>query len=178
MNRVSSAKKNRRVLVIDDNPDIHQDFRKILVSGQVAPDLLDNLEAEFFETQEIESSIDAFDMDSAFQGQEGAAKLRQAMDCGQPYALAFVDMRMPPGWDGVETIAQLWKIDPRLQVVICTAYSDYSWEAILNQLGRRDGLAVLKKPFDNVEVLQLAEILAKKWALSHEADSPTPELSE
>ena len=83
------------------------------------------------------------------------------MEQGRPYSVAFVDMRMPPGWDGIETIARLWQADPDLQIVICTAYSDYSWEEILRQLGNRNSLAVLKKPFDNIEVIQLCETLAR-----------------
>jgi hypothetical protein len=68
----------------------------------------------------------------------------------------------------VETISRLWLADPRLQVVICTAYSDHSWEEILSQVGNTDSLVILKKPFDNIEVLQLAQALCKKWHLSQE----------
>jgi len=68
-----------------------------------------------------------FEIDSAFQGQEGLAKVQHALNEGRPYAMAFVDVRMPPGWDGIETISRIWKMYPELQVVICTAYSDYSW---------------------------------------------------
>jgi len=106
-------------------------------------------------------------MESAYQGEEALAKVLHAQQLGRPYAVAFVDMRMPPGWDGVETITRLWVADPDLQVVICTAYSDYSWEEILRQLGKRNSLAVLKKPFDNIEVAQLCETLTRKWSLNH-----------
>ncbi|MAD80979.1 MAG: hypothetical protein CMJ50_09085, partial [Planctomycetaceae bacterium] len=87
----------------------------------------------------------------------------------RPYALAFVDMRMPPGWDGLTTIEQLWKADPDLQVVICTAYSDNTWSDIREQLGDTDQLLILKKPFDNVEVCQLALALTEKWHLAQQA---------
>jgi signal transduction histidine kinase len=76
---------------------------------------------------------------------------------------------MPPGWDGLETTARIWEHDPAVQVVICTAYSDYSWEEILAKLGRTDQLIILKKPFDNVEVLQLADALTEKWRLARQA---------
>ena len=87
----------------------------------------------------------------------------------QPYAMAFVDIRMPPGWDGIETTARIWELDPAVQIVICTAYSDYSWEQMREQLGRSDRLVILKKPFDNVEVLQLADALTEKWRLTLQA---------
>ena len=77
---------------------------------------------------------------------------------------------MPPGWDGVETIQQIWKVDPRLQIVICTAHSDYSWDQVLGALGVEDRLLLLKKPFDNIEVAQLASALTTKWDMTRQAE--------
>src|SRR5208283_2874102 len=107
-----------------------------------------------------------FELDSAYQGQEGLAKVTKALAEDRPYAMAFVDVRMPPGWDGVETIERLWEVDPRLQIVVCTAYSDYSWEQLLAKVGQPDNLVILKKPCDNVEVQQLALALTRKWLLN------------
>ncbi len=157
---------NRRVLAVDDNPTIHEDFRKILSKTTLPDSRLENLESALFEAANEPDVHEGFEIDSAFQGEEGLAKVQHALEHGRPYAVAFVDMRMPPGWDGVETIARLWVADPDLQIVICTAYSDYSWEEIMRQLGNRNNLAVLKKPFDNIEVIQLCETLARKWSLT------------
>jgi signal transduction histidine kinase len=85
--------------------------------------------------------------------------------------MAFVDMRMPPGWNGIETIERLWREDPQLQVVICTAYSDTPWEEVLERLDARDRLLILKKPFDAIEVRQLAHALTAKWQSAQEAAS-------
>jgi CheY-like chemotaxis protein len=158
---------NRRVLVVDDNPTIHDDFRKILSRPARGDDRLEDLETTLFLTDVPPDDHEGFKMESAFQGEEALAKVVHAQQSGRPYAVAFVDMRMPPGWDGVETITRLWAAAPDLQVVICTAYSDYSWEEILRQLGKRNSLAVLKKPFDNIEVVQLCETLTRKWTLNH-----------
>jgi YesN/AraC family two-component response regulator len=79
--------------------------------------------------------------------------------------MAFVDVRMPPGWDGIETIARIWEAYPDLQVAICTAYSDYSWDEMIAKVGTSDRLVILKKPFDNIQVLQLASALTAKWHL-------------
>jgi len=92
--------------------------------------------------------------------------VQRAKDEGRPYAMAFVDMRMPPGWDGIETTLRIWELDPRVQIVICTAYSDHSWESIARRLGHSDRLLILKKPFDNIEVLQVASALTEKWRLA------------
>jgi signal transduction histidine kinase/AmiR/NasT family two-component response regulator len=76
---------------------------------------------------------------------------------------------MPPGWDGIKTIEHIWAVDPELQVVICTAYSDYSWEDMLEKFGENDRLLILKKPFDNIEVRQLASALTGKWMAERQA---------
>jgi signal transduction histidine kinase/AmiR/NasT family two-component response regulator len=166
----------RRLLVIDDNPAIHEDFRRILAVGSPTADALDSAEAALFGDTPAGGAQLTFTIDSAFQGQEGLEKVRQALAAGQPYALAFVDVRMPPGWDGVETIRRLWEVDAALQVVICTAYSDHSWEDIIATVGHSDSLLILKKPFDNIEVLQLAHALTKKWALTQQARNRLQEL--
>ena len=93
-----------------------------------------------------------------------------------PYAVAFVDVRMPPGWDGVETAERIWRECPEVEIVICTAYSDYSWDEIIAKLGHTDRLLILKKPFDNVEVIQLASSLTTKWGLAREVDRKMYEL--
>jgi diguanylate cyclase (GGDEF)-like protein len=102
-------------------------------------------------------------MDSAMQGRDGVELARAALAEGRPYSVAFVDMRMPPGWDGLETVEQLWKIDPDVQVVICSAYTDYDWLELLARLGHSDKLIVVKKPFEPIEILQCANALSQKW---------------
>ncbi|KTC74693.1 GGDEF domain-containing sensory box protein [Legionella birminghamensis] len=168
-----------RIIIIDDNPAIHQDFIKVLTMEKRSP-LFDKLDRELFgESQQTEvlNLLPEFKIDTASQGAEGVAKIKQAYDEGNPYALAFVDIRMPPGWDGIETIKRMWEIDHDIQVVICSAYSDYSWEETVSNLGMTDNLLVLKKPFDKVAVRQLACALTKKWALARESRSHTESLN-
>jgi len=160
--------KNRRILLIDDNLSIHEDFKKILAAS-ADDQSLDSLQSDLFGGPGAAPALDSFTVESAFQGQEGLERVRAALAAGQPYAMAFVDVRMPPGWDGIETIARIWQECPDLQVVVCTAYSDYSWDEMLAKLGHSDRLVVLKKPFDNIEVLQLAHTLTMKWQLQQQA---------
>ena len=150
-----------RILVIDDNPAIHQDYRKILVADGKA--LISEAEAGRFGEQQPDTARPRFDMDSAMQGRDGVELARAALAEGRPYSVAFVDMRMPPGWDGLETVEQLWKIDPDVQVVICSAYTDYDWLELLARLGHSDKLIVVKKPFEPIEILQCASALSQKW---------------
>ena len=156
---------NRRVLVIDDNPAIHEDMRKILGPGLVNSAQVTESEAAVF-GHAAKTALPVFQVDSATQGQEGVTMVRHARDRDQPYAVAFVDARMPPGWDGLETITRLWEQDPDVLIVLCTAYSDYSWPEIRARVAHPERLVILKKPFDNMEVLQLADGLTEKWRLA------------
>jgi PAS domain S-box-containing protein len=170
------VEKNRRILVIDDNHAIHDDFRKILSPASVM-----HADMEATETALFGRPIDAvqktsFEVDSAYQGQEGVLLVQKALEAGRPYAMAFVDIRMPPGWDGVETTRKIWELDPQVQIVLCTAYSDYSWDEMFEKLGYRDGLLILKKPFDTVEALQLAQALTEKWWLYQQSRRKMDEL--
>jgi diguanylate cyclase (GGDEF)-like protein len=156
---------NRRILIIDDNASIHQDFRKVLgvQAEHSAQAALDVLEANLFGDAAATAARPNFEIDSAHQGQEGVAMAHQALVEGRPYAMAFVDMRMPPGWDGLKTIERLWATDPDVQVVICSAHTDYDWTEVVQRLGHSDRLLVLRKPAEPIEVLQCATALSRKW---------------
>jgi two-component system sensor histidine kinase/response regulator len=171
----SSDGCNRRILVIDDNRAIHDDFRKIFEPGLAAQPLAQSREALFGDATRSGPLL-LFQVEFASQGTEGAALVERARSENQAYAMAFVDMRMPPGWDGIETTLRIWELDPRVQIVICTAYSDHSWQDILGRLGHSDRLLILKKPFDNIEVLQLASALTEKWRLADVAERRVQDL--
>jgi two-component system sensor histidine kinase/response regulator len=176
--KIASLPPNLRILIVDDNAAIHGDFRKILCPGAEPEAGLDALEAALFEHAQPRHRAPDFQLDSAYQGQEALTMVRGALADRRPYAMAFVDVRMPPGWDGMETIARLWEVDPQLQIVVCTAYVDYSWEELRARVSQPDNFVVLKKPFDNVEVQQLAHTLTKKWLLNLQASLRTAQLEE
>lgn len=168
---------NTRILVVDDNESIHGDFRKVLVQEtSVDHAELDEMEAELFGSEPSEggSAIThennvTYEVDSAFQGQEALKMVEKAEEEGRPYALVFMDVRMPPGWDGIETISRIWLKHPYLEMVLCTAYSDYTWDDIVEKLGCTDKLLFLRKPFDSVAVQQMALSLIKKFNLGAQA---------
>jgi signal transduction histidine kinase len=168
---------NRRILLVDDTPSIHDDFRKILMPTVESNQALDEMESTLF-GDTSKPLAQAFELHSAYGGEEGLGLLTSAMAARQPYALAFVDMRMPQGWDGAKTIEELWKVAPDLQVVVCTAYSDYAWETLLDRLHGHDRLLILKKPFDNIEVQQMAHTLANKWDMARRASLQTSHLEQ
>ena len=158
-----------RILIVDDNAAIHSDFRKTLGGLSAGGTQLDDLEKSLFGGAATPVARGSFRIDSAFQGKEALAMVQRALEENDPYVLAFVDIRMPPGWDGVETLEHLWKSWPELQAVICTAYSDYSWDDMARRLCQTDSLLILKKPFDTAEVLQVTYALTRKWSLARQA---------
>ena len=161
-----SVRANRRILIVDDTASIHQDFRKILCADADGEPSLEDLEHTLFGT--TAKVRQAFELDSAYQGQEALTLVNKALAANAPYAMVFIDMRMPPGWDGLQTIEQLWNVDPNLQIALCTAYSDYSFEAIEARLKFNDQLLILKKPFDHLEIRQMASALTWKWQLAQD----------
>src|SRR6185436_2703201 len=165
---MTGSRGDARVLIVDDNAAIHDDIRKILASTAIDDAEHDALEEQLLGGTPRQTGFapPRYRIDSAFQGRHGFARVRASVEADDPYALAIVDVRMPPGWDGVETIARLWEVCPSLQVVVCTVYSDYSWEKMTAKLGVNENLVILKKPFDNIEVLQLAHALTKKWQVT------------
>ncbi len=157
---------NLRILVADDLVNIHEDFAKILTAAtsqladvpglaRFAPELLVS----------SEPTRPAYELNFVTQGEEAVRAVTRAQIRNQPYAVAFLDVRMPPGIDGVETAGQLLKLDPELQIVLCTAYTDYSFAEISVRFGGSPNFLILKKPFDPAEVVQIALALTHKWEL-------------
>ncbi|HEX6986090.1 MAG TPA: ATP-binding protein, partial [Planctomycetaceae bacterium] len=171
----------RKILVIDDNRDIHEDFRKVFESVRARGSDLDDLEAELFGEAAAPKAEDLWldvVVESAYQGEDGVRMAVEAARRGDPYYMAFVDVRMPPGIDGVQTIGKLWRQLPDLPCVICTAYSDYGWREMTEHLGRSGQLLILKKPFDTIEVLQIAQALAERGELARAARKYQSRLEE
>lgn len=165
---------HQRVLVIDDNRAIHEDFRKVLGGPDGIDAEMQQEEALLFGARQA----GGFEIDSAYQGEEGLQRVKAAIEEGRPYSVAFVDFRMPPGWDGIQTTKHLWKVCPELQIVICTAYAECSWHEVLEEINAGDRLLILKKPFDAIEVLQLTNALTEKWRLAQESRSKMANLDQ
>lgn len=164
----------KRILVVDDNESIHKDIESILMSsasGEMDHELLE-FEKELFDTETVPENNKIsfnYEIDHAFQGEEAVDMVRKATNSGTPYALIFMDVRMPPGIDGVQTIRRVWEKNPNVEIVICTAYSDYSWEQIMSTLGISDKLLFMRKPFDATALKQTALSLTTKWELQQES---------
>jgi CheY-like chemotaxis protein len=121
------ADRNNRILIIDDNEAIHQDYRKILTRRAEDGHLSRAMEGMFDDDPpaSAEAELPVYELTHANQGKVGFELVRVAAEAGRPFAMAFVDMRMPPGWNGVETIKHIWQADSEIEIVLCTAYSDF-----------------------------------------------------
>ena len=172
------------ILTIDDNEAIHEDYRKVLVGEENNLQLAEAAEFLFGEDsadidqQEFQKQLAerVYKLDSALQGAAGLEKIKEALENNTPYSCAFIDVRMPPGWDGVETAKRIWEVDPDLPIVLCTAYSDHSWEEISQELDRTDQLLILKKPFDPIELRQVAASQTARWGLNQLVNENTLKL--
>ena len=173
--------KKNRILLVDDNEAIHEDIISILSSHRenTNPEL-QSIEEKLFGSNDqslndLTENID-YEIDHAYQGKEALQMVDQAEADGNPYSLIFMDVRMPPGMDGIQTTKKIREKHPYIEIVICTAYSDYSWSQIIHNLGFSDKLLFMKKPFDATALKQTALTLTTKWQLQQEAISYTQNL--
>lgn len=133
---------------------------------------INSLEEDLFGAENKRTIIEKnFDLSFAQQGIDGFRLVQEAMKKQTPYTVAIVDMRMPPGWDGLETMENIWKVAPETQIILCTAYSDYSWSQINNRLNQSDNFLILKKPFDATELRQMVGSMSSKWSIARENKS-------
>jgi len=163
------------ILIIDDNQGIHRDFDLALQEDLHSADLDISEERVFGKSDLPRVKKPRFEIEHAQNGLEGIDKVKKAVAEKRPFQVAFVDIRMP-GIDGVETVERIWKTDTSIQIVFCTAYSDYSWNDLTRRLGYTDKALVLKKPFDYIEVVQMACTLSEKWRLARQADMKMEEM--
>lgn len=175
----AEPERHRRILIIDDNSAIHDDFRKILGPDTANSDLADMESMLFGADQAARAPAEpVFELHFSHQGTEGLAAVEQALAAGAPFSVIFVDVRMPPGWDGFQTLERIFALDPAVQAVLCTAYSDYGWNELRARFGRTDRLLVLRKPFETIEVAQLAFALSEKWRREQELARATHALTQ
>lgn len=170
---------NRRILVIDDSPNILQDFRKFLcpaISG-ISNAWLESSQ-DLFDGPFLRHGKEPFDLDCVKNGESGRDLVTQAKAQGSPFAVVFLDVQLPNGWDGIETVERIWDEDSDVQVVLCTACLDFGWSEVLPRLGHRDQLLILRKPFDPIEVWQLSTALMMKWHWAQQARLRVQELEQ
>lgn len=163
----------KRILIVDDNEAIHADIKSILLDSVVkTDDETRELENELFGISigpEGSAGGSKYIIDDAYQGEEALELVALAAAQNAPYSLVFMDVRMPPGIDGIQTIEMMWRKFPFIEVVICTAFTDYTWDEIITRFQDSDKLMLLKKPFEPILLRQLTSSLTKKWELQRQS---------
>ena len=152
----------RRILIVDDNKSIHEDFKNILKNFDYKNKNMKRIEKEIFEQSESPKKPVKYVIDEAYQAHEAIAMVDKAAQVDNPYHLVFMDVRMPPGMDGVQAVKKIREKHTELEFVICTAYADYTWDEILKELKETEHVYFLKKPFNSVEIKQIALSLTTK----------------
>lgn len=141
-----------RVLVVDDNPDIHRDFKR-LVDALDSSAAWSRLASDPLADEPASSVTPKFELGFASSGEAAISAVRAAMALGRPFHVAIVDMRMP-GLDGVATVEKLWKLQTDLQVAFSSAYMDYSWNSVIARL-KRPGLRLVPKPWTGSDIIAI-----------------------
>jgi len=161
-----------RILIVDDEPAMHDSYRRSF-AGQRSEsgEALGAMAADLFGGNASElrrGDIAGFALTHAHQGLDAVADVARALADGEPFAVAFIDIRMPPGIDGRETAQRIRALDPEINLVIVTGFSDFSPIEISKVAGPADKIFYIAKPFEVAEVTQTATALAKRWEIDRE----------
>ena len=167
---------NYRVLIVDDQEEIHNDFEEMLASG-VSKRATDELAAAFV-AQSDKPVLPQFELSHAASGEEACKMVKAAEESNRPFALAYVDVRMPPGTDGVETVRQIRQFERDIEIVIMTAYSDKTLPEIVNDMELLHKLLYIRKPFSREEIQQITLSLTGKWNIEQELAKHQRELED
>ena len=160
--------QNRKILLVDDEARIVDELFKVLTPQDVGNDELSELEDHLFgKSESNKKNVTSYDVCRCQQGDEAIREVQKALDQDQPFAVAFIDVQMPPGPDGVTTAEQIRKIDPNIQIVIITGRSDYDVCEIAARVPPEDKLLFLQKPLHSQEIIQFALALTSKWQSEH-----------
>jgi diguanylate cyclase (GGDEF)-like protein len=160
-----------RVLIVDDEPEVRDAYRQVLLESEVSQELegFHELRNRLFHRNAPERGKKARANRASFepvfcdQAQAAVTAVKDALARNQPFAVVFLDMRMPPGPDGLWAATQIRDLDPAVEIVICTAYSDADPSDIGTVVPPEDKLSYLQKPFHPHEVRQMTIALGSKW---------------
>ena len=163
--------RNTRVLIVDDQDAIHTDFQEILSKATNGKAASDDLAPAFLPvgTESSTTYLPTFELTHASSGDEAHRLIKAAMEANRPFAVAFIDIRMPPGIDGIETVRRIRRFEKNLEIVIMTAYMDKSLQEIITNMELLHKLLYIRKPIGRVEIQQMTLALVEKWNVEQKA---------
>jgi DNA-binding response OmpR family regulator len=149
---------NRRILIIDDDEQILNMYRDALQQPEDSNSKLQQF-AELETTgKEI---VGSFDVDTALQGEQGVDCIQRGLDMGKPYAIAIVDVNLPPGINGLETVKRVRQIDKNIFIIMVTAYQNPNLDDLMAAIN--DYIVLARKPFNSEEIIRLAQKACQSW---------------
>ena len=168
------ASWNNRVLIVDDQEEMHQDFEEMLNPRLIeasTDELVDGIGLE-----EEESFMPELEIMHATSGERAFEIIKSALEDENPIAVAYIDIRMPPGWDGVETTRRIREIDKNIQIVMMTAHTDRSLPEIMQNMELIHKLLYIRKPCHRESVQQMTISLVEKWNVERELADKTRQI--
>ena len=182
MSQIPEGKKLLKILAVDDEEIILDIYKNIFSADQLKTPLfaeLDEVVFSLFDKKERDvNNIQSFGLDVCSQAEEAVRLVKAGLEQGQPYFVVFLDVRMPPGRDGVWAAQQIRALDHRINIVIVTAYSDIHPQEIAARIGSYKHFLYIQKPFCLEEVYQLALSLSENWLMQHQLSSINEELEK
>ena len=169
------AMRNRQVLIVDDPPAIHHDFREMLRHD--TPSMASDEMAASFAAPRSPSPLPVFELLHARGGEIACDMVGEARRSGRPVAAAYIDIRMPPGISGIETVRRMRDIDLDIEVVLMTAYTDQPMVEIVRDMALLHKLLYIRKPFAREEIQQITLSLVTKWNVEQEVTAGRRRLS-
>ena len=167
---------NNRVLIVDDQEEIHDDFEEILKPG-LSGSSTDEL-AKSFISEVDDNFLPEFELFHAKSGEEAYEIVKAGKESNRPIAVAHIDVRMPPGIDGIETTRLIRQIEKDIEIVIMTAYTDKSLSEIVRDMELLHKLLYIRKPFAREEIQQITLSLVEKWNVERELDEKRRQLTD
>ena len=158
---------NTRVLIVDDQREIHDDFTEMLRPTPAQRPADDDLAAAFVDEEET-PVLPQFELLHATTGEQAYDIIANGKEWNLPIAVTYMDIRMPPGIDGIETIRRLRAIDRDVEIVIMTAYADRPLSEIVQDMELLHKLLYIRKPFMHEEIQQITLSLVGKWNVERE----------
>jgi CheY-like chemotaxis protein len=155
-----------RILVVDDDVTLIEEYLRCLgedYEPDSATTTLSELEKVLFGDETDESGAARFSTASCTQGEPAVDAVREAIKTGKPYSIVFLDIRMPPGMDGIEAAKQIRALDPDVNIVIVTGSMSAEVDNLDAEVPPADKIFFFKKPFHAAECRQLAAALCGKW---------------
>ena len=169
---------NARVLIVDDQDEIHIDFEEMLGKGNRKTASDDLAEAFLSETPDSSTPyLPSIELTHASSGDEAYQLVKTSQEANHPFAVAYVDIRMPPGMDGIETIRRIREFEKNLEIVIMTAYTDKSVQEIVTSMGSLHKLLYIRKPVMTAEIQLITFSLVEKWNVEQETVKHQRELA-